>query len=377
MKDAMNLLEAIGYIQDEYILDAHNGKTVRKHRKAAMIAVAAAILVLLAGCVFAWHWYDHYFSQKHQAPLSGEQLEYIHSNAVDYRERQSYGGYTLELKSTISESSTAYVTFQLTAPETVDLSPVWDIRSEDRLSFRGLLAKPENSTLPADLTYDVVDDGDGQNNTVNVVLQIRPMLEAGEEPPFGAGKWCSIEFKEILYHGFDSEYAKEFTQKDQMLTPEQSIKLHPETVLATGEWSFRVELKETDAGSRELLTEPVFTVAMVSRTGDDSYLPVDSVEKVKLVSVRVSPLSMEITFEPPEPAASFEGLYLDVSQAVAPGVNHSGYEEILLGLKDGTQIHFFQYDGAKSCAVLKADSPIVLSEIDYVRFSDGTVIRAK
>lgn len=374
MNEAMKLLEAIGQIQDEYILDAHEAKPAARHRKARVIVAAAAVMLLLAGCAaFALHWYDVYFLQKRQEPLSGRQLEYIHNNAVDDPFSQTCDGYTLELKSTIAESSTAYVTFHLTAPENVDLSSVTDARSDERLSFRGLLAEPENSSLPADLTYDVVEDGDGRYNTVNVVLRIQPAVLPGGEPPFGPGKRCRIVFREIVRNGYDRDYERKLLtdgQRPEMLTPEQSRILHPQTTLVSGNWEFSVELKEADAGYRELLGEPFVTRAMVTRTGANVWEPIDSVEPVRLTSILVRPLSMEISFEKPEPAGNFEGLYLDISQMM-----DDDYQEILLLLKDGTKIRFWQYDMAKECAVLKADSPIVLTDLDSIRFSDGSVIR--
>lgn len=379
MKDAMRLLEAIGQIQDEYILDAHSEKTIRKHRRTLAAVVLAAVLLVLAGCAMAaWHWYDVYFAGKRTEALSGGQKEYIHSNAVDYQLSQTFDGYTLELKSTISENNTAYVTFRLTAKENIDLTPATDVRSNERLSFRGLLAMPENSTLPADLSYDVVDDGDGLGNTVNVVLRIQPTVVPGGEAVFGPGKYCRIVFQDIVWNGYDRDYEQKLLDEGlrlEMLLPEQSRTLHPQTTLASGNWEFRVEMKGADAAYRELLNIPLTTRAMVTRIGTSEFDLVDAVEAVTLTSVVVRPLSMEISFETPEPAGTFEGLYLDISQAIISAEDSKDYNEILLMMKDGTKVRFWQYDMAKKCAVLKADSPIILSEIESIHFSDGSSIR--
>jgi hypothetical protein len=41
-------------------------------------------------------------------------------------------------------------------------------------------------------------------------------------------------------------------------------------------------------------------------------------------------------------------------------------------MKDGTQINFFQYMGGKDKSVLPPEKPLVLEDIDYLQFYDGT-----
>lgn len=384
MKNEMRLLLAIGEIQDEYILKAHGERRVSSRKRIAFAAAIAAILLLLAGCAaFAWHWYATYFTNRRQEPLSGSQIDYIRSNAQTYQLRQSCSGFTLELKSTIAESSTAFVTFGLTAPEDVDLSGVLDIRTEERLSFPGLLAVPEGSGLPADISYDVVDDGDGRKNTLNIVLGIKPMVPQGADSAFGPGKTCVISFRDIVKWGYDWEYEQELLstkyagQTDYLLDPEESARLHPQTLLVSGSWSFEVELKEADDGELTLLDSPVTVKSLVTRVGASEYETVDSVEDVTITSIRIRPLSIEISFEPPEPSDTFECVFVDASMfASAPGSVGKNYEKVVLALKDGTKVGLFQQDGARDTAVLRADSPIVLSEVDYLQMSDGTRITA-
>lgn len=47
-------------------------------------------------------------------------------------------------------------------------------------------------------------------------------------------------------------------------------------------------------------------------------------------------------------------------------------ENFFVVLKDGTRIDFWQGEGAMDTAYLKADSPIVLKDVDYLQLSDGT-----
>ena len=59
MKNAMKLLEAIGQIQEDYIMDAHSDipRRVFYRKRLFLIAAAAAAALLLAGCAaYAWDW---------------------------------------------------------------------------------------------------------------------------------------------------------------------------------------------------------------------------------------------------------------------------------------------------------------------------------
>lgn len=387
MKKAMQLLIAIGQIQDNDILDAHNSVDVQKkmHRRIVLIAAIVAVLILLAGCAtFAWHWYATYFTNKRQEPLSSEQIEYINENAEDHQISQLQGGFTIELESVISGSNMAYVTFGLTAPEKIDFSDVLDIHSDASLGLPGLQAIPSGSDVPANISYDVIDDGDEKNNTLKIVIRIDPGVQQGADSAFGPGKTCEIVFKDIVKWGHDQEYEQELLatkyagQTDYMLTPEESERVHPRTLLASGEWKFVIELTEADSGEIELLESPVSTKVWVVRNGATEFEAIDSVEDVTLTSVRITPLSVEISFDIPEPSDKFSCIHIDAATfPPLPGTPAMDYENVTLVMKDGTEISLFQSMGAKDVAILAADSPIVLEKVDYLQMSDGTKLHAK
>ncbi|MGM9548429.1 MAG: hypothetical protein ACI3V5_01085 [Faecousia sp.] len=58
MKRAMQLLEAVGQIQDEYITDAHSEirKAASPRKRFLLIAAVIAALLALAGCAMAIHY---------------------------------------------------------------------------------------------------------------------------------------------------------------------------------------------------------------------------------------------------------------------------------------------------------------------------------
>lgn len=177
MGKSIQFLPAIDRVQN-----VHSRSGVRKklHLRIVFLTAIAAILVLLAGCAQT--------TDKGQKPLSGEQIEFVNQNTEDYPIRPLPNGFSMELKSVIPVSNTVYVIFGLTAPENMDFSDVLDIRSDASLAFPGLQAMPSASDLPANISYDVMDDGDGKQNTLKIVIRIHPVMRQGTDSVFGPGK---------------------------------------------------------------------------------------------------------------------------------------------------------------------------------------------
>lgn len=307
-------------------------------KRIVWIAAIAAVLILLAGCTaFPRH------SDQGQEPLSGQQTEDIGQNGEQ-------NGFSLELKSVVSESCTAYATFGLTAPEDIDFSDVLDGHSNGSLGFSDC-----QTDIPANVSYEVLDDGDGKSNTLKIVVSIQPIISQGAPSAFGSGKTCEIVFGDVVYH-------RENEKK----------------LLASGQWKFVIELTEADSGELELLDSPVSAKVWVSRTGASESEGMDAIEEATLTSVRITPLHVEVSFEMPEPADSFVGVFIDAATfAPPPGTDRADYENIAIVMKDGMEISLFQSMGAKDVAILTADSPIVLEEVDCLQMSDGTRIPAK
>lgn len=307
-------------------------------KRIVRIAAIVAALILLTGCAaFPQH------SDQSQEPLSGQQTEDIGQNGEQ-------NGFSLELKSVVYESYTAYATFGLTAPEDRDFSDVLDGHSNVSLGFSDL-----QTDIPANVSYEVLDDGDEKNSTLKIVVTIQPVIEQGAPSAFGSGKTCEIVFSDVVYN---RENEKE--------------------LLASGQWKFVIELAEADSGELELLDSPVSAKVWVSRTGASESEGMDAIEEVTLTSIRITPLHVEVSFEIPEPSDSFVGVFIDAAAfAPPPGTDGADYENIAIVMKDGTEIPLFQSMGAKDVAILTAGSPIVLEEVDCLRMSDGTRIPAK
>lgn len=307
-------------------------------KRIVRIAAILAALILLTGCAaFPRH------SDQGQEPLTSQQTKDIGQNGEQ-------NGFSLELKSVVYESYTAYATFGLTAPEDRDFSDVLDGPSNMSLGFSDL-----QTDIPANVSYEVLDDGDGKSNTLKIVVSIQPIIRQGAPSAFGSGKTCEIVFGDVVYN---RENEKE--------------------LLASGQWKFVIELAKADSGELELLDSPVSAKVWVSRTGASEAEGMDAIEDVTLTSIRITPLHVEVSFEIPEPSDSFVGVFIDAAAfAPPPGTDGADYENIAIVMKDGTEISLFQSMGAKDVAILTADSPIVLEEVDCLRMSDGTRIPEK
>lgn len=387
MKNAMRLLEAIGRIPDEYILDAHADvpKSSLSFKRIALIAAAAAALLLLAGCAaYAWHWYATYFSMQRQEPLSDSQVSYIQENAQDVHESQALDGYTMELTSTLAENQRAFVTLKFTAPEDVDLVN----RAEgEQLHFGSVYAVSEGSDQPIGLACHIVEDGDGRDNTANLVLSMGPTDISGKEIQLGSDQHWHIVLENLLVECWDREYEEELIRTkyadmtDYMFTDEEAARSHSQESLLSGKWEFDVTFPNADNACLEFLTEPMVTKAVVTRRERmDSifYDTQEAVEDITVTSIRLRVFSAEVAFV--EPAAiegsdfpDFFCACLDMGDAYNPLTKLSREDEnFFVVLKDGTRIDFWQDEGARDCAYLKTDSPIVLEDVDYLQLSDGT-----
>lgn len=123
---AMDLLEAIGSIKDQYVLEADSSTNSQKHisiRRTLLIAAVIALTLLLVGCAVAYAngWFQQIFSARSETPLSSEQIQYIQNNEQIVGQSQTKNDWTVDLKSTICDGRTGYLVFQITAPDDVDL----------------------------------------------------------------------------------------------------------------------------------------------------------------------------------------------------------------------------------------------------------------
>ena len=396
---AIDLLIGFGSVKDSYVISAEEfrqGKQKAKMkrlstRKMWLIAAVIALTLLLVGCAVAYAngWFQQIFSARSETPLSSEQIQYIQNNEQIVGQSQTKKDWTVDLKSTICDGRTGYLVFQITAPDDVDLEkylnpPTLDDKrlsmGNDSASRKAAysLAVASIGTVDSERNYwylasgDWVVDGDGQPNTVLFCMTIRcekmdpskPMLL---EDPFGKDVSFRIRLMGITLEYKNQELQREIEEKyagqTYIVDGEEAAGLFCSDILTDEEWNFDITF-DSDNQFIELITKPVFAQAKVWRYADEKqWDTVDSLEEVQISSFRVTPFGANISYVPKPDAIG-----------ISPRIGENVENAIYAVMKDGSRIQL-NLTGNND-TVLQAETPIVLSQLDYILLEDGTKLFA-
>ena len=254
-----------------------------------LIAAVLVSLLAVSASAAAQNWFVTYFSKESEKPLSQGQVEFVEEHTQDISQKQTCNGYSIELKSVLSDGNNAYVVFGITAPEGVYL---------DRTVKEGYNpAPPQLWTYgqfiggSAGATWNVQDDGDGIPNTQNIVYLI------SSENAFENGKTCEINFENLIAEYENDAYAAELEKKYGYvpklgeLTEEEYAELYPMETLVEGNWNFTITFTKSNVPIVELIDEPVDYVIEFDRPNEHV------VQKVKVTSIKLSPIGSQCTFE--------------------------------------------------------------------------------
>ena len=396
---AMDLLVGFGSVQDSYVISAEEFRQGKQEaqikrlstRKMWLIAAVIALTLLLVGCAVAYAngWFQQIFSARSETPLSSEQIQYIQNNEQIVGQSQTKNDWTVDLKSTICDGRTGYLVFQITAPDGMDLEQYLNPPTVDdkRLSPGNYsvsrnrmypLSKASIGNLNEEKNYMFADggnwisDNDGKANSVLYCMSIRceklypdkPMLL---EDPFGKENTFHIRFMGITLEYTNLELQKEIEEKyagqEYLVDGEEAAGLFCSDILTDEEWYFDVTF-DPDNQFMELITKPVSAQAKVWRYADEKqWDTVDSLEEIQISSFRVTPFGANIAFVPKSDTI---GISLQLWQDTD--------DEIYAVMKDGSRIKL-DLTGADA-TILQAQTPIVLSQLDYILLEDGTKLFA-
>ena len=403
-----NLLIGLSYIDRKYIEESEQDIPVKKAitparnqhkaqskrlstKKIWLIAAVIALTLLLVGCAVAYAngWFQQIFSSRSETPLSSEQMQYIQNNEQIVGQSQTINGWTIDLKSTICDGRTGYLVFQITAPDDVDLEqylypPTLD---DKRLSMGNYSANGKAGysyaiasigTVDTERNFwyhdggDWISDQDGQPNTVLFCMTIRcekidpnkPMLL---EDPFGKDVSFRIRLLGITLEYTNRELQKEIEERyagqDYIVDGEEAAGLFCSDILTDEEWYFDVAF-DPDNQFIELITQPVSAQAKVWRYADaKQWEAKDFLEEVQISSFRVTPFGANISYIPKPDTVG-----------ISPRLGENVDDTIYAVMKDGSRIKLDltgNYD-----TVLQAETPIVLSQLDYILLEDGTKLFA-
>ena len=396
---AMDLLVGFGSVKDSYVISAEEFRQGKQKaqvkrlstRKMWLIAAVIALMLLLVGCAVAYAngWFQQIFSARSETPLSSEQIQYIQNNEQIVGQSQTKNDWTVDLKSTICDGRTGYLVFQITAPDDVDLEQYLNPPTLDdkRLSMGNYsasrkaaysLAVASIGTVDSERNYwyldsgDWIADGDGQPNTVLFCMTIRcekidpnkPMLL---EDPFGKDVSFRIRLMGITLEYKNQELQREIEEKyagqAYIVDGEEAAGLFCSDILTDEEWNFDITF-DSDNQFIELITKPVFAQAKVWRYADEKqWDTVDSLEEVQISSFRVTPFGANISYVPKPDAIG-----------ISPRIGENVENAIYAVMKDGSRIQL-NLTGNND-TVLQAETPIVLSQLDYILLEDGTKLFA-
>lgn len=395
---SMEFLELLGSVQDKFVEEARAMPAVPRRRisfrRASLIAAVIALAALLVGCTVAYAqgWFAEFFADRSDTPLSDSQIEYIQENEQIIMETQAKGGWTVALKSAISDGETGFLLFGITAPEDIDLEGYhagnygddyitpgnnsWN-RHPSRamvVASTGFLDEEKNFIWQSGGGGGWKADNDGLSHTMNYVIAISceklyPDREMLLENPFGP----EVAFT-VCFDGFTREYKDPEIQKaidekyagmtDYMVADEDLVGLHKSEVLTEEQWEFSVAFHVLEKESVELITgEPVMTWGQVTWKLDDhpiAYETGTGLAAVKITSFVLNPFGATVTYDLKEPALC----------AFIEYQNSFGYEDrsIFAVMKDGSRIALHTHGTGDQ---LEAETPIVLSELDHILLGSG------
>lgn len=232
-------------------------------------------------------------------------------------------GWAIKLKSVETDGYVVRVTVGVTAPEGTE------IPTEGSLIFanHGKELIPVNrEETSGGGTIESIDDGDGLDNTVDLLL-IQDCTMADGTAPYGQGTMWEIYFVDIIHSWWDD--ANRNMIRD---------------TLTEGEWLFPITFDDTNGNYREieLLSQPITAKGGVGWYEDGT----DALEALEVTSVKLRSFSIDIVSE--NENAEFFQLTGKTACAV---------------MKDGTQVEIMNK---------RFVEPIDLDQVDHVLLADGT-----
>ena len=290
---------------------------------ASRVLAAAVIASMLAVTAAAtgFGWLVEYFEIENEEPLSAEQIEIIEENVQNIGQRQTCNGFTMELKSVLTDGYNMFIAIGITAPDNVYL---------DRTVKEGydptapVIWKGENSKIDLGnrrygATWNMSDDGDGKSNTYNIVYSL-----SADNEPFAEGDTVKIHIEDLYAEYTNVAFGREleekygFVPKLGQLTDDESEKLYPVELLAEGTWDFEIQFEGINMPYVEMLDHPVEYI-MQARDGDKGQMNVTA----EITSIRVSPIGAVCEYDA-EGHTSLNGVLGDIVMKNGDTYNLSG-----------------------------------------------------
>ena len=361
------ILYAMNDIDTKFLNEAREETAPARRHSRKLVALIAAVIALMAMTLTAFaadeiqSWFKQYFGNQSDVPLTPGQIQFIDENEQVIAETQTANGWSVELKSAITDGTKGLIILGVTAPEDISLETLYTEAGApfSRLQMVDDWAKPV--IYPDGIEEDVItwffmDDGDGQGNTENFIIEVQPKPGEGSRDPFAPDIQWKVVLDDIVRITDDVELLKEISNEKGEYCYEGDISTTDVLLKGNWEFSFHFRNETSEEAGQEILTDSIRTTGLVyklQKSGKYAY----TLEDVTVTSVKLKPLSVTISYV-------FDGLY--------PAFEWDN-SQIYAVMKDGSQImledNWSRWDGYN---VLKARSPIILDEVDHVLLADGT-----
>ena len=232
-------------------------------------------------------------------------------------------GYTLTLKGVETDGYVARILLSIAAPEGTALSATGHlIFAEERL------VNEEGIEATGCLSREMLDDGDGKSNTVDLLLIWNRVMEGGSAS-FAAGTTWNLHLIDIVHSDWSTESGIIWD------------------TLAEGEWLLPISFDEQSGDYRELelVFEPITMQASIGwdeRGGD-------ALEEFRVTSVKLRSQSISLT--------------ADMGDRAYADFFFTNGNSTYVVMQNGSMVEVMNQAFRK---------PIDLNKVDYVLFADGT-----
>ena len=254
-------------------------------------------------------------------------------------------GYTVELKSVVTDGAVAHITLRITAPEGTIISRTTREGHENEpyhidTSNLGRLTPMEGKVGSGSAGMNPKEDGDGLDNTQDFVIEAEMSMMDGSKP-FAIGSTWTIRLEDLIHTYYDTE---RYTVEEELL--------------AEGEWVFQFTIDEShgDQGEIEFVDEPIVTKAVVGFKADGT----DVYNDVTITSFSLHSMSATVLCE----------------GRSAPDLTNNFDRAIYVVMKDGSQIQLYSSGGAVGVQHLTPEKTIDLELVDHILLADGTKLHA-
>lgn len=323
-------------------------------RKMKPMVIAAIIVLMTAMTITAFAaeeiagWFKQYFDKQSDAPLTQGQIEFIEENEQMVTEPQLQNNCTIELKSFMTDGQYMCMLLDVTAPEGMKIED-FSIGNFGG-GHPGILTPEADWTQSAGCQYmRQEDDGDGKDNTVNILYEA--MFEFEETgKPFDYGTVWNVHIEDLTTSCVNEEYLSQFEMVDggYVLSGEETELAYQTLTLAEGTWDYQFTVEDGDFREIEIIPdEPIVasTVVGVHQTEDGRYE--DAYRDVTITSVVLRSMGMTVN------VLESEFAYVEECYAV---------------MNDGSRIILNAIWGHHYLA----ETPLVLDEVDHILLVDGT-----